>query len=171
MQIAKIKITNNVAVADRQQVVTSGMVGATVAFELDELWDGLTLTAVFQAGCLTRDVLDVDPEGTVIPWEVLAEPGQQLKCGLYGVNGAGDLVIPTTWAHLGTIRCGADPSGDPGTEPTPEVWEQLRQDIEELRASGGGGGSISVVPDGDALVITTSMSVTTDGDAIIIGGT
>lgn len=50
------------------------------------------------------------------------------------------------------------------------MWHELQQQIDELKKGGTGGGSISVVPEGDALIITTSMGVTTDGDAIIIGG-
>ena len=50
------------------------------------------------------------------------------------------------------------------------IWHDLQQQIDELKKGGTGGGSISVVPEGDALIITTSMGVTTDGDAIIIGG-
>lgn len=56
---------------------------------------------------------------------------------------------------------------EPEEVPT---WHELQQQIDELKKNGTGGGSISVVPEGDALIITTSMDVTTDGDAIIIGG-
>lgn len=60
------------------------------------------------------------------------------------------------------------------------IWYELKERIDnhESRISkleqggtgGGGGGTINVVPEGDALIITTSLGVTTDGDAIIIGG-
>lgn len=48
--------------------------------------------------------------------------------------------------------------------------EDLEARVEVLEKGGTGAGSITVTPEGDALVITTSMPVTTDGDAIIIGG-
>ena len=63
------------------------------------------------------------------------------------------------------------PKPDDYVEPEEvPTWHELQQQIDELKKNGTGGGSISVVPEGDALIITTSMDVTTDGDAIIIGG-
>ena len=54
------------------------------------------------------------------------------------------------------------------------IWQDLSDRLAEMekKLENGvpGGGSITVRPEGDALIITTSMPVTTDGDAIIIGG-
>ncbi len=54
------------------------------------------------------------------------------------------------------------------------VWKDLSDRLAEMekKLENGvpSGGSITVTPEGDALIITTSMDVTTDGDAIIIGG-
>lgn len=69
------------------------------------------------------------------------------------------------------------PKPEDYVEPEEELlWHDLEdrltgveKQIEELK-NRPGSGSISVVPEGDALIITTSMDVTTDGDAIIIGG-
>ena len=67
-----IKITANgvCARAQRLEPLTSGMVGAKVAFELSPDFDGLTVTAVFTNGAVTKDVLNPGAE-CFIPPEVL----------------------------------------------------------------------------------------------------
>lgn len=123
----KIEVNGaNAHVAERT-LLTSGAVGLTCEFAFDRAWDGLMKTAVFRAGSVTRDVVDMEASVTV-PHEVLETAGQKLLVGVYGVNKAGDVVIPTVWADMGLILSGADPSGDPGTDPTLPVWAQVQVD-------------------------------------------
>lgn len=112
---------NKLALLEREPV-TSGSVNAYAArFEFSEDWPGLDKTAVFQAGCASREVL-LGPEGAcVVPWEVLRVPGYQLKAGVYGKQG-GEVVLPTAWADLGVILEGVPTGGSP--PPSPELWEQ-----------------------------------------------
>lgn len=112
---------NKLAVLEREPV-TSGSVNAyAVQFEFSEDWEGLDKTAVFQAGCVSREAL-LDPSGAcVVPWEVLRVPGYQLKAGVYGKQG-GEVVLPTVWADLGVILEGVPAGGSP--PPSPELWEQ-----------------------------------------------
>lgn len=112
---------NRLALLEREPV-TSGSVNAYAArFEFSEDWEGLNKTAVFQAGCASREVL-LGPEGAcVVPWEVLRVPGYQLKAGVYGKQG-GEVVLPTVWADLGIILEGVPAGGSP--PPSPELWEQ-----------------------------------------------
>ena len=109
------------AVLEREPI-TSGSVNAYAArFEFSEDWEGLDKTAVFQAGCVAREVL-LGPEGAcVVPWEVLRVPGYQLKAGVCGKQG-GEVVLPTIWADLGVILEGVPAGGSP--PPSPELWEQ-----------------------------------------------
>ena len=103
--------------------MTSGSVNVyQVQFEFSEDWEGLTKTAVFEAGGESRSVL-LDGSGLcTIPWEVLAAPKRDLRAGVYGTRG-GDMVLPTVWANLGVILEGAAPAGEL-YPPTPELWEQ-----------------------------------------------
>ena len=117
----------------RQDTLTCGMVGARVGFRFDEQWEGLAKTAVFRAGGVTRDAV-LTGEEAQIPHEVLAVPGLPLHIGVYGTDGSGTLVIPTVWAKTEPIAPGADPSGDPGAEPTLPVWAQLREQVHTLAA-------------------------------------
>lgn len=123
----KIEVKGANARVTERTLLTSGAVGLTCEFTFDRVWDGLMKTAVFRSGSVTRDVVNIETTVTV-PHEVLAQGGQKLFVGVYGVNGSGDLAIPTVWVDMGLILHGADPSGDPGTDPTLPVWAQVMTD-------------------------------------------
>lgn len=131
-----IDICGSTAAIREQQALTCGMVGASVRFRLDAGWDKLYKTAVFRAGDVTRDVPNIQDRAE-IPYEVLTVPGLRLEVGLYGANDDGTLVIPTIWAETEPIRAGADPSGDPGLEPTKPIWQQAVTRLEALDAQVG----------------------------------
>ena len=114
-----------------RETLTSGMVGKEVRLEFSDDWEGLRKTVVFCADGVSRDVVDAG-ELVVIPHEVLAEPRKILYVGVYGVSDDGR-VIPTIRAKGPVIQPGADPAGDPGTEPSLPVWAQLQGEIDKLR--------------------------------------
>ena len=141
-----IELTANgvCARAQRLEPLTSGMVGAKVAFALSPDFDGLTVTAVFTNGAVTKDVLNPGDE-CFIPPEVLETAGKTVKVGIYAVSGS-ELVIPTVYAPIGVVLPGADPSGDESTDPSLPVWAQIQSDVSdlgtrvtELEEHGGGG--------------------------------
>lgn len=134
MEVAKVTVSGVRADVKDLKPITSGMVGATVSFTFeDPLWNELTKTVVYKTRHGVRDDLEVGEDGvSKIPPELLICYGLELKVGVYGVNDAGDLVIPTVWASLDFIKAGADPSGDPGTDPSLPPWHKLRQDVDEL---------------------------------------
>lgn len=139
MEVAKISVTENRAIVLSRKPITSGMVGATVAFDFDASWNDLSKTYVWKANDVTLD--DTDATGKV-PRELLI-PGAQLTVGVYGVSEG--KVIPTLWADLGMVMPGADPSGDESSDPSLPVWAQLQQDIEELQQGGGDGTGSAVL--------------------------
>ena len=124
MEIAKIEVSR----ADARKIycgtLTTGMVGVKATFAFDAAWDGLQRVAVFKAGSICRDVILAE-DAAEIPWEVLAKPYSRVSVGVYGINVDGTLVIPTVWVELGGVAAAADPSGDPSTAHTPEVWAQI----------------------------------------------
>lgn len=146
MLIAKISVTGVRAASTKLGTLTSGMVGAKVQFSFDSHWDGLNKTAVFRCMDITKDVLNIDSEVT-IPHEALVRSGSPLYAGVYGTNADGDLVIPTRWATVGIVYSGADPSGDPSTERSPDVWEQLQNQINELKNQGADADAIKQAVD------------------------
>ena len=162
MNPIKITVSATRAVCvDRPIPLTTGMVGLRAEFTFSSDWDGLTKTAVCVGSGITKDVLDVENE-IVVPHECLTDPASDLKIGVYGVNLAGNLVIPTVYAHVGRLFRGADPSGDASADPTLPIWAQLQAmmgdlsnltttardnlvaAINEAAKSGGGGAAADV---------------------------
>lgn len=168
--------------ASPPELLTAGMAKAvTVEFVFSDDWSGLTKTAVFSAGRTTVDVLESAWDGNkvVVPHEILADAGPIARVGVYGANADG-LILPTVWVTLGKVMPAAEPSGDPGADPSLPVWAQLQNqigDLEDLktynkgnlvdaineaRSSGGSGGGGYTIGDGLKLdAATNTLSVDT----------
>lgn len=168
--------------ASPPELLTAGMAKAvTVEFAFSDDWDGLTKTAVFSAGRTTVDVLESAWDGNkvVVPHEILADAGPIARVGVYGANADG-LILPTVWVTLGKVMPAAEPSGDPGADPTLPIWAQLQNQIGDLddlktynkgnlvdaineaRSSGGSGGGGYTIGDGLKLdAATNTLSVDT----------
>ena len=168
--------------ASPQELLTAGMAKAvTVEFVFSDDWDGLTKTAVFSAGRTTVDVLESAWDGNkvVVPHEILEDAGPIARVGVYGANADG-LILPTVWVTLGKVMPAAEPSGDPGADPTLPIWAQLQNQIGDLddlktynkgnlvaaineaRSSGGSGGGGYTIGDGLKLdAATNTLSVDT----------
>ncbi len=100
-------------------------------FRFSQDWEGLTRTVVFKGGGVSRSVLLDGQNQCHIPWEVLALPSAQLKCGVYGTN-SGNLVIPTVYAGLGRILKGTRPA-EAARQPSPTVYAQLLQTVKNAQ--------------------------------------
>ena len=164
------------------ELLTAGMAKAvTVEFVFSDDWSGLTKTAVFSAGRTTVDVLESAWDGNkvVVPHEILADAGPIARVGVYGANADG-LILPTVWVTLGKVMPAAEPSGDPGADPTLPIWAQLQNQIGDLddlktynkgnlvdaineaRSSGGSGGGGYTIGEGLKLdAATKTLSVDT----------
>ena len=127
----QIDICGSAAAIRSQQILTCGTVGATVHFRFDEPWQSLAKTAVFRCGDITRDVVNVT-DTAVIPHQVLTLPGLPLQIGVYGASRDGKVAIPTVWATTYPVQPGADPSGDPGLEPSNPAWQQALNRIGDI---------------------------------------
>lgn len=115
----------------QRETVTSGSANVYLCqFQFDDSWDGLDRTAVFQSG---DDKVSVILDGTnqcQIPWEVLENPRRTLEAGVYGTKD-GNVVLPTVWASLGTIKEGVS-LGETSQPPTPGLYEQILSEIGDL---------------------------------------
>lgn len=109
----------NKLIMNQRDPLTSGMVNtASVCFEFSTDWDGLTRTAVFEAGEERRVVVLDEDNACVIPWEVLTKPGISLMTGVYGTRGD-EVVLPTVRTSLGTILQGVSSGGEAPGPPDP----------------------------------------------------
>lgn len=139
VHIAHITVSGVRAAAAVLSQIPAGIAGAAVTISFsDPIWDGLTKTAVFRASNValevTRDVL-MDSETVRVPHEVTAQAGLRLLVGVYGVDAEGNEIVPTLWADLGPVRPAADPSGDPGADPSLPIWAVLQEEIRQLKES------------------------------------
>ena len=126
-----LNASKNVLTIKQKEIVTSGSVNVyQVQFTCNSDWDGLTKTAVFKAGTTTISIILDETKTCVIPWEVLVAANRVLYAGLYGTKD-GELVLPTIWATLGTIREGTT-TGESATPPTPDLYEQILGEIGDL---------------------------------------
>lgn len=168
--------------ASPPELLTAGMAKAvTVEFVFSDDWDGLMKTAVFSTGRTTVDVLESAWDGNkvVVPHEILADAGPIARVGVYGANADG-LILPTVWVTLGKVMPAAEPSGDPGADPTLPIWAKLQSQIGDLddlqtynkgnlvdaineaSSSGGSGGGGYTIGDGLKLdAATNTLSVDT----------
>lgn len=131
MRIAEVKVAKTTCEATLLVPIPKGIVGATISIEyMDSAWDGLQKTVVFRSS-VTKDVLSSGNE-VVIPAEVVSRAGRNLYIGVYGVDAANNVVIPTIWTDLGPVNSAAAPSGDASSDPALPVWAQLRAMIGNL---------------------------------------
>jgi len=132
MELAKVNVRENRLTVDKLRINVAGTIGATVAFEYDDLWNSMdSKTLVWRAGTVTK--ADITASG-IVPAEVMERPGRELFVGVYGTKG--NTATPTLWADLGYIYDGADPSGDVTTAPSLPVWAQLENRVSDLEGEG-----------------------------------
>lgn len=120
--------------------ITTGSAGIEVRFSCSDEWDGLARVAIFKGSGEQVDMLITDDVCTV-PQKVLTKSGSQLRIGLYGTDGSGDLMIPTVWADAGRILSGAAPSDLDPTQEEQTLLDQmiaaLQRDASSAAASAG----------------------------------
>ena len=124
-----IKISKAVATAEKDGIITTGMVGVPVSFMFDSWWDGLIVTAVFKGSGAPISVPLLGATDTVVPWEVLKRPSTLLRIGAEGRLPDGTLVIPTTWATVGIVMSGANATDDLAKPPTPTAFDRIMSQI------------------------------------------
>ena len=170
LEIAKIRVDGTFANVVERRAIPSGLTGGTILVEYAPgIWDNLSRTVVFR-GVTTKDV--ITQESIVeIPWETVAAPNKRLQVGFYGVNAAGEQIIPTLWADLGLILPGADPSGDTSADPSLPVWAHLAERIDDLQdqvdnmtPGGGSGGNVDFQTDETLTLKNGILSVNTTND-------
>lgn len=119
------------ATAETDDHVTTGSVGIPVDVELSDEFDGLAATMVFRAGDEYADVALGFENSVSVPPQCLYKAGSTLRIGVYAEDGNRNVVIPTVWTSVCTIRQGAERSGVDPAEPTPSWAAQVQQWAED----------------------------------------
>lgn len=132
----KVIVRGTKVTAELTDVLTSGMVGVPVEIQFDEDWGDLRKLGVFE-GSGQKKFLDLNMGGELtIPWEVLLEERTLLKVGVEWRKADGTVVIPTRWTEVGVVLPGAQAGNDPALDPTPTVYDQIMQAIDDGRLRG-----------------------------------
>lgn len=135
MIIADITVqTSSITVALHDKLPL-GAAGLKVRFHFsDPAWEPLSKTAVFRNRNQTLDVA-LTEDWALIPHELLGKVMDVIDVGIYGTDGSQLLAIPTVWGRLGTVESGAQPSGDPATDPTLPYWAQIKEQVDRLEGN------------------------------------
>ncbi|MBO5909012.1 MAG: hypothetical protein J6Q67_04445 [Clostridia bacterium] len=114
---------------------TVGLYGVKVTYDDD--WDKAPYKHILFDGC---EAIKVEDKGEVIPipHESIKEPCR-LKISLLGMDGNGEIRIPTYNSDDNGIYVFPNDWKDEGVgdpeKPTPNIWEQLKKEIEEVKES------------------------------------
>ena len=127
-----IEITGAVASASKNGPLVAGMVGVPANFSFDDSWGGLNITVVFSGSGKKIDWPLLDERTLAIPWEVMTKPNTQLQIGAEGRLPDGTLVIPTVWATVGTLKAGAQSTGNLAQPPSPTPYDRIMSAIGDL---------------------------------------
>lgn len=120
---------NHLNIRTRELLTAGSQNVNTVEFRFNEAWDGLAKTATFKTSKKTISVL-LNTNTTAIPWEALADAGEILAVGVFGLSGE-TLVLPTVWGILGKVMDAAH-LGDEEKEPTPDVYQKILDELNAL---------------------------------------
>lgn len=120
---------NHLNVRTRELLTAGSQNVNTVEFRFNAAWDGLAKTATFKTSKKTISIL-LGTNTTEIPWEVLADAGEILAVGVFGVLGE-TIVLPTVWGILGKVMDAAH-LGDEEKEPTLDVYQQILDELNSL---------------------------------------
>ena len=121
--LAKVR-GNKIEIKDPVTLV-QGTVGQPMGVELPEAWDDLSVTAVFSAGAVQRDVPVLGREIT-IPWEVLTDPHAPLRLCFHAAAANGQRVITTANCDPVRIVPSTAPSGEEPEAPSPARADQIQ---------------------------------------------
>ena len=125
----KLHATSKDLMIKESERLISGSVNIyTCEFTFDESWDGYTVTAVFSTnGSRLINMAVVDGK-CQIPVEVL-RPNARIRVGIFGTDGVRSR--PTTYSDWVTVEQGVDMTGNTAQPPTPSVYEQWMNSLDE----------------------------------------
>lgn len=133
-----VNVDKVITSVQQTEEMTSGSKNIFVVnFNFSKEWLYLQRTAVFRANETVINVLLDDDNRCMIPWEVMVDPSIDVEVGCFGVKD--DVVVmPTTWANIGTLLVGVTTGLDMG-KPTPDVYQQLLSRLDSVTYEFGHG--------------------------------
>lgn len=127
-------INGNLTTIQNPSQLIQGTVGQKMRVAIPEEMQDLAVTAVFTAGSVQRDVAVLGEEIT-IPWEVLADPAQDLRLCFHASSANGQRVFTTSNSDPLKILPSTPPSGQAPEAPTPARADQIQALAEDALAA------------------------------------
>lgn len=121
----KLIVNNSCCQILHREKLPRKTVGKTIEVEFSTDWEGLAITAVFEAGDVKKDVVYIG-EPIIIPHEVLVTEGLSVMLGFHGALPDGTIVKRTVPEWLNNVSASLDPSGETSSEPTPDWAAQVQ---------------------------------------------
>lgn len=132
MIAVKAIINNSTCMIVSRERLTRGTVGKTMEAEFSAEWEGLAITATFEAGDEKRDKIYTG-EPIVIPHEVLSTAGVSVLLGFQGAMPDGTIVKRTEKEWLNNVSETLDPAGVQSSDPTPDWTAQVQNIATEAK--------------------------------------
>lgn len=130
----------DITVSNLGALVKGNVNSLFVRFTFSEKWAQLVRTAVFSCGSVCVAVA-LSSDTCAIPWEVLAVPGK-LFLALRGTDNGGSVVLCSENVFLGKVSASlASEIAAEAHDPTPNIIDTLRYDVEALKSEGSGSGT------------------------------
>lgn len=98
-------VAHNSLTISGKELLTNGSSKANyIVFNFSEAWTDLTKIVVFRTSVeKIAFALEKDQTLVAIPWECYKTIGETILVGVYGTNEKQEVVLPTTWATIGTV--------------------------------------------------------------------
>ena len=97
----RININRADGTVTEKETLTAGRVGLDCEFTFSSEWNGLNKIAVCEGAEVKAVVMDSGSNAIVIPAECFSSAGYRLRVGVFGINAAGSIAIPTVWVKVG----------------------------------------------------------------------
>lgn len=115
----------NITVIEDEVLVAGEVKIHYAEFTFDDSWNEYDKIAVFKNGAVSKEQL-LDGDKCEIPWEVLEKHGI-LMVGIFGMTS--EKRRPTLWAPHKFVNAGTE-RGEESREPTPDIYQQLIEQID-----------------------------------------
>lgn len=128
-------VKNRIARLDSEMLTTKNVNSIECSFTFSDDYADLDLYAVFYRDENTNCFVELSDGQCILPHEML-EDGGTLCVGAYGVKNTSDTVekrITTNCVKI-QIYPSLSSSASPSAAPTPDMWEQYKQEILEYKA-------------------------------------
>lgn len=127
-------VTKNSIKVSGKELLTSGSSNSNhIYFNFSEDWDNLVRIVVFRTSLEKIAVSMVENQKVVpIPWECLSTVGETIFVGVYGMNGANEIILPTIWTEVGRVVDAVTVFNSESPSPTENVLATLVDAVEAL---------------------------------------